>query len=284
MKKPSLSKALMRNIWKRVPSNDLFFNIGKVITRTILKPQNEDITEEIIFAKEIKIKTNLSSFVCNDYYCLDHHYESSTLKLWKNLAQSSEIILDLGSHVGLFSLVAAHSSKPDAKIFAVEADMNNFNMLRENSSCYKNISCINKAISSTGDLLWFCQKENNDGGGFITSNQDIVQKPEYFCQKIPTIKLEDLCREYLISKIDLVKLDLEGLELELMTEECEFWDLHSPSHIIVELTIQKNKRIDYNKLFDTMKRRGYKYKKIQSLYAVPLFKEYDLSNWHFEKA
>src|SRR5215813_13165033 len=75
-------------------------------------------------------------------------YETETLELFFKLASKSQTILDIGAHVGLFSLVAGHAN-PEARIFAFEPVGESYERLQRNVELNRlsNIRCVNSAVS-----------------------------------------------------------------------------------------------------------------------------------------
>ncbi|MCX6996020.1 MAG: FkbM family methyltransferase [Kiritimatiellaeota bacterium] len=222
------------------------------------------------------MQLNLGCFVTNDLYCLDDHYESVTLKLWRHLAQDSRTILDIGSHIGTFALVAA-SRNQQAQVIAVEADPDNFALLRNHCVAWHNITSIHAAIADRADEMWFLPEAGNDGGGRLSS----ARPPDGSGFPVRTISLADLCRQQRLAGVDLMKLDVEGFEHTLMTMNSDFWEEFPPQNLIVELTCERHKAALTEDLFHAMKRRGYRWRRVQGLYAIPWGKPCDLANWHF---
>lgn len=221
---------------------------------------------------------DLGTFVANDLYCLDDHYESVTLRLWRDLARRSSTILDIGSHIGTFALVAADAN-PRARVVCVEADAGIFETLRTHAAAYPSITPLHAAIADRETRMWFCPVGGNDGGGYLT--QEEPSDPR--CTPIATLTLNALCALQGITTIDVMKMDVEGFEHVLLVEDEAFFAAHPPRHLIVELTIDREKRERTDRLFDAMQRRGYTARRIQGLYAVPFGKRDDLANWHFER-
>lgn len=270
-------KRLMRAVWSVLPSTAWSYNCGKLLTRTIFRPAPHSRPIQVDFAGQIPMTLDLSSFVANDLYCLDEHYESTTLRLWRQLARQSRTILDIGSHIGTFALVAADAN-PKAQIIAVEADAVIFKSLQKHCETYRNITPVNAAIADRLTRMWFRPQPGNDGGGSLSATKpDGSQAFE-----ISTLTLDDLCTSQNVGSVDLMKLDVEGFEHVLLTREDDpFWTAHAPAHLIIELTIDKRDRARTDQLFSVMQRRGYRVERIQGLYAVPWGKPTDLANWHF---
>ncbi len=273
-----LVKRVMRSVWSVLPRTGLSFNVGKLITRTLLRPERMQCITRVQFSGRIPMTLDLGTFVANDLFCLDDHYESVTLRLWRSLARDAGTILDIGSHIGTFALVAADAN-PRARVICVEADGTIFESLCRNASPFPNIVTVHAAIADRESQMWFCPVGGNDGGGFLSP--DRPDEPQAYA--IETHTLSRLCSAQNVRNVDLMKMDVEGFEQVLLTQDNEFFNEFAPSHIIVELTIDKRSADRSGELFAAMRRRGYTAKRIQGLYAIPFGKTQDLANWHFSR-
>lgn len=275
-KQPPLVKRTLRSLFRFLPKTTWTFNAGKLLTRTVLRPESSPHPVEVLFGGRVPMRLDIGTFVANDLYCLDDHYESTTLALWRRLAAGSSVILDVGSHIGTFALVAADQSA-SAHVVCVEADSTIFATLSRHVDRYPNVRAVRAAIASASGPMWFCPDGRNDGGGFLSRER--TDDPR--CYQIPTTTLTDLCRNEGIEQIDLMKMDLEGYEQTILADDDVFFERFAPAHLLVELTIDRRKPGQADKVFSAMKRRGYSWKRIQGLYAFPWGKEEDLANWHF---
>lgn len=130
-------------------------------------------------------------------------------------------IIDLGGHVGFTSIFYA-LEYPNAKIYSVEASRENFNLLKENVSQFENIIPINKAIYPTdGEVLF------DESGYSYNTKIGSEGKP------IESISVNTLLKVHNIQKIDLIKIDIEGAEIELLKNNTEW--LEMTDNIIIEL-------------------------------------------------
>jgi FkbM family methyltransferase len=272
-------KRLMRAVWTRLlPRTRLTFNAGKLLTRTLLAPESGSLPVHVTFGGLAPMTLDLGTFVANDLFCMDDHYESVTLRLWKRLARESSVILDIGSHIGTFALVAA-ASNPRAKVISVEADGNIFALMRAHAAHFPNITALHAAIADRESPMWFCPVGGNDGGGFLSTTQPADPRS----YPVTTQTLARLCVSQEVTGVDLMKMDVEGFEHVLLTHDEAFFAAHAPRHVIVELTIDRGDPGPSAALFAAMTRRGYTARRIQGLYAVPFGKKTDLANWHFSR-
>jgi len=277
----------MRAIWRRLPRAGWTYKLAKVLTRSVLKPETTSLVEDVRLGGRFAMRFDLSDIVGNDLYCMDDHYEALTLALWCSLAEDAETILDLGSHIGLFACAAASVNR-HARVIAVEAFAPNVRLLRTNASQFSNLTAVEAAIGVTSGCRTF-RVSPITGGGYV--EDDDPGRPstpgtrdrtgEGFV--LDTIDLAELCARQSIGSIDLMKMDLEGLEEPLLTGQEEFWARWSPRHVIVEITVSRSRRDPETRMFETMAKRGYRCRRVEGLYTIPWFQQEDLANWHFWK-
>ena len=270
------AKRAMRAVWRFLPRCKLSYDAGKLITRSVLRPEKQPLRVAISFGGRIPMRLDLASFVANDLYCFDDHYESVTLRLWRRLARDARVILDIGSHIGTFALVAADTN-PNARVIAVEADPANFAQLRAHSVAYPGVVAVHAAVADRAGQMWFCSGGENDGAGRLCTEQQATGN----CVPIQTCTLTELCRQQHLVEVDLIKLDVEGFEHKLLVADSEFWEEFAPAHVIVELARDKAMPEQAGEVVRAMQRRGYTACRIQGLYAIPFGKPIDLANWHF---
>jgi hypothetical protein len=77
--------------------------------------------------------------------------------------------------------------------------------------------------------------------------------------KIKTISIDEFCNENNIQKIDLIKLDIEGQELEAIKGSTKILKKNPQAKIIFELNIaKKNNGIKYaKKIFNILKKKKF---------------------------
>ena len=67
--------------------------------------------------------------------------------LVKRIVRNGDIVVDIGAHIGYYTLIFARLVGPKGKVFAFEPEPNNFNLLIKNIKIngYKNIIPVQKA-------------------------------------------------------------------------------------------------------------------------------------------
>jgi FkbM family methyltransferase len=275
----------MRSTWLRLPRSGLTYNLGKILTRTILKPERASAPVDAVFAGAYTMSLDLADIVCNDIYCMDDHYEAPTLAVWRSLATNAETILDLGAHVGVFACASA-AANPRAKIIAVEAFARNASMLMKNAAPFPNLKPIHAAIGVTSGRKMFHVSPITGGGYVEEESESALSTPGTRDQTgdsfvVEAVTLSEICESEGLQSVDLMKMDLEGLEHALLTSQEDFWMRWRPRHVIVEITMSKSQPRIKDEIFAAMAKRCYARRRVEGLYTVPWFQNEDLANWHF---
>ncbi|WP_348260957.1 FkbM family methyltransferase [Telmatobacter sp. DSM 110680] len=131
------------------------------------------------------------------------------------LPSSAKVIVDAGANIGMTSLFYAYKF-PSAKIFAVEPELSNFNMLRKNVRAYHNILPIHAALwHSEGRISVSTSPDEAFGHwGFVVSANP---------GDVSSITIPSLMRDFGLDYIDLLKVNIEGSEKEVF-EACQWQD------------------------------------------------------------
>jgi FkbM family methyltransferase len=135
------------------------------------------------------------------------------------------VIIDGGANVG-FASAYFSAVYPCATIFAVEPDETNFRMLQENVCLLPNVHCIRAGIWHKSTRLWI----RDDGYGEWMIR---VQEEETGGRSVPAVTIDTIFGIAGCDCIDIVKLDIEGSEKPLLTNDPRW--LERTRVLIVEL-------------------------------------------------
>ena len=142
---------------------------------------------------------------------INKSYEEFETKLVKDIIKDGNIVVDIGANIGYFTLIFARLVGEKGKVFAFEPEPNNFNLLKKNIEIngYKNVNLINKAVSNKSGKIKLYIDNVNYGGHSL-----IAEIPNRQSIEIESIKLDDFFSAN--KKIDFIKIDVEGAELEVL--------------------------------------------------------------------
>jgi FkbM family methyltransferase len=124
-------------------------------------------------------------------------------------------IIDCGANIGLASLYFLSKFK-GCHIIAIEPEINNFQILQKNVTNYENVTCINKGIWNVSTHLEII----NPGNG---NHAFIVKECSFPSENaIPAISIENIIKEFQLSVIDILKIDIEGSEEQVFLNRPEW--------------------------------------------------------------
>ena len=156
------------------------------------------------------------------FYCIYSNREMDVSFNFK-----PDVIVDCGAHIGLSAVLFANRY-PSARIFAIEPEASNFEMLLKNTKPYANITCINKGIWNENISLKI-KDEGFGNWGYMTETAS-----ENDTKSIESISIAELIENYNLSKVDICKINIEGAEKELFEKNYDNW-LSKTNSIIIEL-------------------------------------------------
>jgi FkbM family methyltransferase len=162
-----------------------------------------------------------------------------------NFEGEAPFIIDGGTNIGL-AAIFWKSKFPKCKIIAIEADSEIIEYARQNflvNSLNSGISIINKALWKDNKGVRF-SSEGADAG-LITENKGVL---------IPTINLEELADG---QKIDYLKLDIEGAELEVLINSQKI--LINTEKIFIEYHSFINEKQKLSILLNLLEKYNYRY-------------------------
>lgn len=137
-----------------------------------------------------------------------------------------DVIVDAGANVGLFAVLMKNRF-PEAKIVCIEPDPDNYELLEKNLEAYSNVELIHAGLWCSNTRLSIVDKYE-EGHSALAVEQDETTG------NIPAITMDKVISDFSLSKIDLLKIDIETSEKELFSKNYEQW-LPRVRTIVIEL-------------------------------------------------
>ena len=139
------------------------------------------------------------------------YYEKELGEVFNKIVKPGDVFLDLGANIGYFSLLVA-SNWPSVKVFSFEPLAALFQHMNDNVRLnnIKNISTVNAAVGETNE-----EKELFVSGPDNLGMSSFHQPGNYSGKKerVKVVAIDDWLKTSGLSKIDIIKLDIEGSEL-----------------------------------------------------------------------
>lgn len=120
---------------------------------------------------------------------------------FKNLA-----VVDVGAHIGSFSCRAAEAGA--RRVLSVEANPENFSILRKNVAPYAAVEILLSALDHTGASLVAVSGGEPDTGR-VSSGADARQSPRFL---VPTVQIDKIFEQLGGDRVHVLKMDCQGAE------------------------------------------------------------------------
>ena len=172
-------------------------------------------------------------------------YEKEELALYRKVLKNlykDPLMLDIGSNNGSHSL---YLSSYCNKIFSFEPDQRIYKLLIKNIQLNRiqNIQTFNLAISDLNkkNQIFYSSNDFNLGTGSLNKDHNLNNKKEIL---VSTLKGDQICNKF--SKVDFIKIDVEGHELNVLEGLRKTIEEFSPT-IALEIS-NKSLKLIRNKL------------------------------------
>lgn len=154
-------------------------------------------------------------------------YETSIFK--KNI-KKGDVVLDIGAHIGYYTLIAAQAVGNEGKVYSFEPDPKNFALLKKNirENRYRNVVPINMAVADKKGSLRLFLNEENTGDHRIYSSLDRRK-----AIKIRTVTLDDFFKDK-DKRINMIKIDIQGSEVRAFKGGIKLIELNRKVKILTE--------------------------------------------------
>ncbi len=122
--------------------------------------------------------------------------------------------VDIGAHIGSMSVCLWSKVGPTGKVISVEADPDNVIRLKANlrlNKCPDNLVVSAAMTDKMGNAKLRCYPQSR--GWQTLGDPPFARGYESFLVEVPTISFEHLAERYELASVDLVKIDVEGAEI-----------------------------------------------------------------------
>ena len=131
--------------------------------------------------------------------------------------RKGDIVVDIGAHIGRYTVIASNRVGPRGKVIAIEANPDNFEMLNCNIKLNQlsNVICLNYAVYSQETKIKLYLAGEQSGHTIYNTLISERASNEKFVE-INANTLVNLLRLQGISEVNWIKIDVEGAEFEVL--------------------------------------------------------------------
>ena len=223
----------------------------------------------------INYKLDISNVV--DHYLYYGNKEADYQSVLETIKKSG-VILDIGANIGSISLYFA-SINSNAQILSFEPHPDTFSIAKENIklNTFNNIKLLNIGLGEVKDVLKLYEVNKNNPG----MNRIIAEEKKLPFKQIEIDTLDNVMLKNNITKVDFIKLDVEGYEYSVLKGGIN--TLYSKPVLFIELddnNLRENNKCA-KELISLILSTGYKeIYRADNLTQITL--DTDFSNCHYD--
>ncbi len=134
-------------------------------------------------------------------------YEPRTTILLKKVVKRGDTVIDIGAHIGYYTLLFSRLVGERGKVYAFEPEPRNYALLSKNIKLNKakNIIPLQNAVSNKKGTTRLYQDEDNPG-----EHSTVVQSGRFV--EVESITIDDFITSSKVKRVDVIKMDIEGGE------------------------------------------------------------------------
>jgi FkbM family methyltransferase len=142
--------------------------------------------------------------------------EPRTLELYAKLLQSGDVFIDVGAHVGFHSLVARRAVGPDGTVICVEPQPSNAQKILNNwrANNFANLKLLVAAAGARDSAVELSDQTAADRSVLTLLDRGGKNEAQKF--EVPLVRLDTAFARHGVKLVKLLKLDVEGYELEVV--------------------------------------------------------------------
>lgn len=192
------------------------FVIGKEVSSVVAKlvPNNYQYSKESIREfeyKGVRLKLDIHDYVAHYLY---FGFKDISHEKLMSLLKKDDVVVDIGTNYGTTILQFAKIIGKNGVAYGFEPDPVNFSISMENLklNTFRNIQIENVGLGNSEKMASLVvDTESNRGGNRISSNSEGKES-----HLIRVVRFDDWATNKNFTKINLIKIDVEGYELEVL--------------------------------------------------------------------
>jgi FkbM family methyltransferase len=180
-------------------------------------PRSGTVSSRLPNGKTLRLRSRGDDWISTQVFWREWFgYEPEITPFFYQLATRARVTLDVGAHIGFYSLLAGHAN-PEATVYAFEPMPVTFARLERNVELngLRNVHCFNSALGEfEGEADIFFEGEICSGATLSTEIKR--QLPNLNRTAVPVITLDAFIRDRALEHLDLVKIDTETTEEQVL--------------------------------------------------------------------
>ena len=190
----------------------------------------------------------------------------------EKLLREGDVFVDVGANIGYDTLLASHCVGGAGNVVSIEASPRIYSLLAGNVARNRasNIRLVNVAASDSRKTLAIYYGDKFALGQSTT----IEARGQHKECNVEALPLDEILSVSELSRVRLVKIDIEGAELPVMTRLLDTLSLYPESFsIIVEASVHEDPR-EWGRVFARLRGAGFLAYEIENRYDIEWYFRY----------
>jgi FkbM family methyltransferase len=165
-----------------------------------------------------------------EFYCRKNKDDFKTMTFHEDdilnyhfTPKEGDVVVDVGAHIGPYSIIASKRVGPNGKVVAIEADPDNFDLLSRNIQLNKlsNVMALNYAVYSKEKMIKLYLPSGGAQESSSYTKYNTIMSDRAHGEKKFEVKANTL--DYLLpsnmikqEEVNWIKIDVEGAEFEVL--------------------------------------------------------------------
>lgn len=212
------------------------------------------------FTRTISIDKSLIAFrpfILSDLQVISPNFEPDVRTVFQ--PKPNERIIDVGAHIGLYTIIAGRKVGSNGKVISIEPDTSNLFVLKKNIAInnLKNTIVLPIALGCANGRKKFYGGIMPTGSSFYPTPTRALYKVRE-TKEMATVTLDKLLEELKIRDVDWIKIDVENADLDVLRGGESFLQNSKKVKIIIE--------VSNNKTLKFLKKFGFQIRQLSSSY------------------
>ena len=251
--------------WRPVYSLGLFYlrySPFKLFKKILLDGVTGYTPRDIRFTNKdgIIFHLDIAERVQKGIFCF-HYYGPEDVAAFRKFIKPGCVVFDIGANVGQYALLASRLVADTGRVYAFEPNQAIFLRLKENVelNAAGNVFLVPKAVAAESKTMRFYppSEETCQDIGSLLPAQGTSSNTEV---EVEAVSLDDFCDMNGIERVDFLKVDAEGYDLEVLKGAVRMMARNPNLVVMAEIVESLLKQVQTTPadFYDFMEKRGFK--------------------------
>ncbi len=268
--RPRLARALLR-----APQLIREPHVRAYLQRTLAWPLAKNLHAEldvrVVGGRTMRVKTDDA---LGRALAVSGIWEPNVTSAFTSRLAPGDVCLDIGAHIGYYSLLASALVGPGGHVYAFEPSPSNFRALRQNveRNALANVTAVNAALGAAHDRAVLYEGPGTNTGRATLRPSLVDDLTTRTRADVDVITIDEAVPQSEQERVRLVKIDVEGSEVDVLRGLEPVFARDRPLTVLLEFTAGWSDDTDAAGWIDAFcKRHGFECYRLMTGYTLEHF-------------